>query len=71
MGSGAGRGLGGVQAQESLGWTLLRPSPQGLAKALPELQGPSLLWRALTKATLISWFMRSCQVSLGEKDQQE
>lgn len=49
----------------------LHPAPQGLVEALPAPQGPAALWRALAKATLISWFMRSCKASLGEKDRQE
>lgn len=49
----------------------LHPAPQGLAEALPAPQGSAALWRALAKATLISWFMSSCQASLGEKDRQE
>lgn len=69
MGSGAGRGPGGVA---SLGMppapAPLCPSPRGLAEALPKL---AVLPRASAKATLICWFMRSCQGSLGEKDRQE
>lgn len=71
MGSGAGRGPGGVEPRTSLG---MPPAPaplcppRGLAEALPKL---AVLPRASAKATLICWFMRSCQGSLGEKDRQE
>lgn len=61
-------GVEGVQAQES-GWPC--PSPQGPAEAFPKLQGLAGHWWAWAKAILISWFMRSCQGSLGKKEKQE
>lgn len=49
----------------------LCPPSQGPVKAFPEFPGLAMLWRALANATLISWLMRSCQGSLGEKEKQE